>query len=70
MYRCRYHAPGDAGPFEVTVTPFADGDGAVVTHRAPPHNGRQPNSPLIGALLGRPPPGPAAERALLGATAT
>ena len=57
MYRCRYHAPGDAGPFEVTVTPFADGDGAVV-NTAPTHNGRQPNSPLIGALLGRPPPDP------------
>jgi PAS domain-containing protein len=35
-FRCRYHAPGGAGPFEVTVTPFADGDGAVVTHRSPP----------------------------------
>ena len=31
MYCCRYHAPGDAGPFEVTVTLPADGDGAVVT---------------------------------------
>lgn len=36
LFRCRYHAPGGAGPFEVTVTPFADGEGAVVTHRAPP----------------------------------
>ena len=42
MYRCRYHAPGDAGPFEVTVTPFADGDGAVVTHRAPPTTAANP----------------------------
>jgi hypothetical protein len=33
LFRCRYQAPGGAGPCEVTVTPFADGDGAVVTHR-------------------------------------
>jgi PAS domain-containing protein len=36
LFRCRYQAPGGAGPFEVTVTPLADGDGAVVTHRPPP----------------------------------
>lgn len=36
LFRCRYGAPGGAGPFEVTVTPLADGDGAVVTHRPPP----------------------------------
>jgi aminotransferase class I and II len=35
LFRCRYHAPGGAGPYEVTVAPFADGDGAVVTHRPP-----------------------------------
>jgi PAS domain-containing protein len=35
LFRCRYHAPDGAGPFEVTVTPFADGSGAVVTHRGP-----------------------------------
>jgi hypothetical protein len=33
LFRCRYRVPGEAGPFEVTVTPLADGDGAVVTHR-------------------------------------
>jgi PAS domain-containing protein len=36
LFRCRYQAPGGAGPFEVTVTSLADGDGAVVTHRPPP----------------------------------
>jgi hypothetical protein len=36
LFRCRYQAPGGAGPCEVTVTPFADGDGAVVTHRPSP----------------------------------
>jgi hypothetical protein len=35
LFRCRYQAPGGAGPFEVTVTSLADGDGAVVTHRPP-----------------------------------
>jgi hypothetical protein len=33
LFRCHYHAPDGTGPFEVTVTPFAEGDGAVVTHR-------------------------------------
>jgi hypothetical protein len=33
LFRCRYQAAGGAGPFEVTVTPLADGDGAVVAHR-------------------------------------
>ena len=36
LFRCRYQAPDGAGPFEVTVTSLADGDGAVVTHRPPP----------------------------------
>jgi PAS domain-containing protein len=36
LFRCRYQAPNGAGPFEVTVTSLADGDGAVVTHRPPP----------------------------------
>ena len=35
LFRCRYQAPNGAGPFEVTVTSLADGDGAVVTHRPP-----------------------------------
>jgi hypothetical protein len=40
LFRCRYRVPGEAGPYEVTVTPLADG--AVVTHRpAPdPHGAR------------------------------
>ena len=33
LFRCRYLAPGGAGPHELTVTPLADGDGAVATHR-------------------------------------
>jgi PAS domain-containing protein len=33
LFRCRYLAPGGAGPYELTVTPLADGDGAVATHR-------------------------------------
>ena len=32
-FRCRYQAPGGAEPYELTVTPLADGDGAVVTHQ-------------------------------------
>ena len=36
LFRCRDQAPGGGGPFEVTVTSLADGDGAVVTHRPPP----------------------------------
>jgi hypothetical protein len=36
LFRCRYQAPGGAGPFEVTVASLAGGDGAVVTHRRPP----------------------------------
>jgi hypothetical protein len=36
LFRCRYQAPGGVGPCEVTVTPFADGEGAVVTHRPSP----------------------------------
>jgi hypothetical protein len=36
LFRCRYQAPNGAGPFEVTVTSLAAGDGAVVTHRPPP----------------------------------
>jgi PAS domain-containing protein len=35
-FRCRYLPPAAAGPYELTVTPLADGDGAVVTHRPPP----------------------------------
>ena len=35
LFRCRYQTPAGAGPFEVTVTSLADGDGAVVTHRPP-----------------------------------
>ena len=40
LFRRRYRVPGEAGPYEVTVTPLADG--AVVTHRpAPdPHGAR------------------------------
>ena len=34
LFSCRYLAPGGAEPSELTVTPLADGDGAVVTHRA------------------------------------
>ena len=33
VFRCRYLAPDGAEPSELTVTPLADGDGAVVTHR-------------------------------------
>jgi len=33
LFRCRYLALGGAGPYELTVTPLADGDGAVATHR-------------------------------------
>ena len=33
LFRCRYLAPGGAGPCELTVTPLADGDGTVATHR-------------------------------------
>jgi PAS domain-containing protein len=42
LFRCRYRVPGEAGPYEVTVTPLADGDGAVVTHRPArdPHGAR------------------------------
>jgi PAS domain-containing protein len=36
LFRRRYLAPGAAGPSEVTVTPLAAGDGAVVTQRPPP----------------------------------
>jgi hypothetical protein len=36
LFRCRYQPPGRTGPCEVTVTSFADGDGAVVTHRPSP----------------------------------
>jgi PAS domain-containing protein len=32
-FRRPYRAPGGAGPYELTVTPLADGDGAVATHR-------------------------------------
>jgi hypothetical protein len=35
LFRCRDQAPGGGGPFEVTVTSLADGDGAGVTHRPP-----------------------------------
>ena len=40
LFRCRYQAPNGAGPFEITVTSLADGDGAVVTHRP-----RRPDRP-------------------------
>ena len=33
LFRCRYRALGGAEPYELTVTPLADGDGAVVTHK-------------------------------------
>jgi hypothetical protein len=36
LFRCRYLVPGGAEPYELTVTPLADGDGAVVTHRPLP----------------------------------
>jgi PAS domain-containing protein len=47
LFRCRYQAPDGTRPYEVTVTPLAEGDGAVVTplaegdgavvsHRPPP----------------------------------
>jgi hypothetical protein len=43
LFRCRYQVPGEGDPFEVTVTPLADGDGAVVTHRpAPEPHGASP----------------------------
>jgi PAS domain-containing protein len=32
-FRRPSRAPGGAGPYELTVTPLADGDGAVATHR-------------------------------------
>jgi PAS domain-containing protein len=35
LFRCRYLSPGGAEPFEAVVTPLAEGDGAVVTHRPP-----------------------------------
>ena len=34
LFRCRYLTPDGAEPYEVSVTPLAKGDGAVVTHRA------------------------------------
>jgi hypothetical protein len=43
LFRCRYQAPGGADPYEITVTPLADGDGAVVAHRpAPEPHGAAP----------------------------
>ena len=36
LFRCRYQAPDGTRPYEVTVTPLAEGDGAVVSHRTPP----------------------------------
>jgi PAS domain-containing protein len=33
LFRCRYLAPDAVDPYEVTVTPLAEGDGALVTHR-------------------------------------
>ena len=36
LFRCRYRASGGADPYEITVTPLAGGDGAVVTHRPAP----------------------------------
>jgi PAS domain-containing protein len=36
LFRCRYLAPDAAETYEVTVTPLADGDGAVVTHHPTP----------------------------------
>ena len=34
LFRCRYLAPG-GGPYELTASPLAEGDGAVVAHRPP-----------------------------------
>jgi hypothetical protein len=43
LFRCRYQVPGGADPYEITVTPLADGDGAVVNHRpAPDPHGAAP----------------------------
>jgi PAS domain-containing protein len=33
LFRCRYLPRDAADPYEVTVTPLAEGDGALVTHR-------------------------------------
>jgi PAS domain-containing protein len=51
LFRCRYRAPGGVGPYELTATPLAGGEGAVVTHRPPPtaaptHGGRHPDPPV------------------------
>jgi hypothetical protein len=35
LFRCRYLAPGGTAPYELTASPLAEGDGAVVTHRPP-----------------------------------
>jgi PAS domain-containing protein len=58
LFRCRYQTPNGSGPYEVTVTLFAEGDGAgaVVTHR--PHRRRPPTRPTAE----RPPARPTAER--------
>jgi hypothetical protein len=43
LFRRRYQAPGGADPYEITVHPLADGDGAVVAHRpAPEPHGAAP----------------------------
>jgi hypothetical protein len=54
LFRCRYQAPGGAGPFEVTVTPLADGDGAVVAHRPAGLTGPTPAHPHRAAGGTRP----------------
>jgi PAS domain-containing protein len=52
LFRCRYLAPGDAQPYELTVTPLADADGAVVTHRPAATATGDPTHRRLG-----PPPG-------------
>jgi PAS domain-containing protein len=41
LFHCRYQTPAGSSPHQVTVTPLADGAGAVVTHRATPATSRR-----------------------------
>jgi PAS domain-containing protein len=34
LFRCRYLAPDAGEPYELTVTPLGEAEGAVVTHRS------------------------------------
>jgi PAS domain-containing protein len=43
LFRCRYLPPGGSEPYELTVTPLTDADGAVVTHRPPPAAAANPD---------------------------